>query len=160
MQLSFSVRWVLLLTMSLNCVTASIVLSSSADERQSTPSLANVLSSVSLQDTDLRKDKSQGALKIMEILDSFGKTSLDTDLRRDKTQGALEVIRMIDNMTRSAAESPDDTEMKDTANISDTTLLDSMVRLGLPTDCDIDLRKRFVEDESERSDCLEVDQRA
>ncbi|KTG41105.1 hypothetical protein cypCar_00019362 [Cyprinus carpio] len=126
-----------------------------ADERQSTPSLANVLSSVSLQDTDLRKDKSQGALKIMEILDSFGKTSLDTDLRRDKTQGALEVIRMIDNMTRSAAESPDDTEMKDTANISDTTLLDSMVRLGLPTDCDIDLRKRFVEDESERSDCLE-----
>ncbi|XP_016315022.1 protein TASOR-like [Sinocyclocheilus anshuiensis] len=92
-----------------------------ADERQSSPSLANVLSSVSLQDTDLRKDKTQGALKIMEILDGFGRTSLDTDLRRDKTQGALEVIRLIDNMTRSAAESPDDTEMKD-----DTALLDSM----------------------------------
>ncbi|XP_052395598.1 protein TASOR [Carassius gibelio] len=126
-----------------------------ADERQSTSSLANVLSSVCLQDTDLRNDKTQGALKIMEILDSFGKTTTDTDLRRDKTQGALEVIRMIDNMTRSATESPDDTEMKDTENISDTILLDNMVRLGLPTDCDIDLRKRFVEDESERSDCLE-----
>ncbi|XP_016112698.1 protein TASOR-like, partial [Sinocyclocheilus grahami] len=121
-----------------------------ADERQSSPSLANVLSSVSLQDTDLRKDKTQGALKIMEILDGFGKTSLDTDLRRDKTHGALEVIRLIDNMTRSAAESPDDTEMKD-----DTALLNSMVRLGLPTDRDIDLRKSFVEDEPERTDCLE-----
>ncbi|KAL1250813.1 hypothetical protein QQF64_018609 [Cirrhinus molitorella] len=123
------------------------------DERHSTPSLASILSSVGLQDTDLRKNKSLGALKIMEILDSFGNTSLDTDLRRDKSQGALEVLRMIDNLTKTAAESPDDTEMRDTRDISDTAR-----RLGLPTDRDIDLRKRFVDDEPERTDCLEVDQ--
>ncbi|XP_042604773.1 protein TASOR-like isoform X2 [Cyprinus carpio] len=123
-----------------------------ADDRQSPPSLANVLSSVGLQDTDLRKNKTQGVLKIMEILDSFGKPSLDTDLRRGKRQGALEVLRMIDTLTRGSAEAPEDTE---TTDISDTALFDSMSRLGLPTDRDIDLRKRFVEDEPERSDCLE-----
>ncbi|XP_073700434.1 protein TASOR isoform X2 [Garra rufa] len=120
------------------------------EERQSTPSLASILSSVGLQDTDLRKDKTPGALKIMEILDRIGKTSLDTDLRRDKSQGALEVLRMIDNLTKGATESPDDTDMRDTTDISDTAR-----RLGLPTDRDIDLRKRFVDDEPERTDCLE-----
>ncbi|XP_052445074.1 protein TASOR-like isoform X1 [Carassius gibelio] len=123
-----------------------------ADDRQSSPSLANVLSSVGLQDTDLRKNKTQGVLKIMEILDSFGKPSLDTDLRRGKRQGALEVLKMIDTLTRGAAEAPEDTE---TTDISDTALFDSMSRLGLPTDRDIDLRKRFVEEEPEKSDCLE-----
>ncbi|XP_048032203.1 protein TASOR isoform X1 [Megalobrama amblycephala] len=126
-----------------------------ADERQSTPRLANVLSSVGIQDTDLRKDKSQSALKVMEMLDSLGKTSLDTDLRKDKTQGALEVIKLIDNLTRVTTESPEDTEMKDTTDISDAALFDSMLRLGLPTDRDIDLRKRFMDDETERTDCLE-----
>ncbi len=94
----------------------------------------------------------------MEILDSFGKTSLDTDLRRDKTQGALEIIRLIDNLTKRTAESPEGTEMKDVMNMSETALFDSMLRLGLPTDRDIDLRKRFVEEEPERTNCLEVDQ--
>ncbi|XP_050950543.1 protein TASOR isoform X6 [Labeo rohita] len=121
-----------------------------ADERQSTTSLASILSSVGLQDTDLRKNKTQGVMKIMEILDSFGRTNLDTDLRKDPTQGAIEVLRLIDNMTRAAAESPDDTEIRDTTDISDTAR-----RLGLPTDRDIDLRKRFVDDEPERTDCLE-----
>uniref|UniRef100_A0A8C1UCM6 Transcription activation suppressor a n=1 Tax=Cyprinus carpio TaxID=7962 RepID=A0A8C1UCM6_CYPCA len=97
---------------------------------------------------NLRKNKTQGVLKIMEILDSFGKPSLDTDLRRGKRQGALEVLRMIDTLTRGSAEAPEDTE---TTDISDTALFDSMSRLGLPTDRDIDLRKRFVEDEPERS---------
>ncbi|XP_016308538.1 protein TASOR-like isoform X1 [Sinocyclocheilus anshuiensis] len=124
-----------------------------ADDRQSTPSLTNLLSSVGLQDTDLRKNKTQlGALKIMEILDRFGKPSLDTDLRRGKRQGALEVLRMIDTLTRGAAESPEDSA---TTDISDSALFDSMSRLGLPTDRDIDLRERFVEEEPERSDCLE-----
>ncbi len=109
-----------------------------------------MLSSVGLQDTDLRKNKTQGVLKIMEILDSFGKPSHDTDLRRDKRQGALEVLRMIDTLTRGAAESTEGTEAVD--------ISDSRSRLGLPTDCDIDLRQRFVEDVPERSDCLEVDQ--
>uniref|UniRef100_A0A672KLT5 Protein TASOR-like n=1 Tax=Sinocyclocheilus grahami TaxID=75366 RepID=A0A672KLT5_SINGR len=105
---------------------------------------------------NLRKNKTQlGALKIMEILDRFGKPSLDTDLRRGKRQGALEVLRMIDTLTRGAAESPEDTAATD---ISDSALFDSMSRLGLPTDRDIDLRERFVEEEPERSDCLEVDQ--
>uniref|UniRef100_A0A671KRG6 Protein TASOR-like n=1 Tax=Sinocyclocheilus anshuiensis TaxID=1608454 RepID=A0A671KRG6_9TELE len=105
---------------------------------------------------NLRKNKTQlGALKIMEILDRFGKPSLDTDLRRGKRQGALEVLRMIDTLTRGAAESPEDSA---TTDISDSALFDSMSRLGLPTDRDIDLRERFVEEEPERSDCLEVDQ--
>uniref|UniRef100_A0A673KLT7 Protein TASOR-like n=1 Tax=Sinocyclocheilus rhinocerous TaxID=307959 RepID=A0A673KLT7_9TELE len=81
--------------------------------------------------------------------------SLDTDLRRGKRQGALEVLRMIDTLTRGAAESPEDTAATD---ISDSALFDSMSRLGLPTDRDIDLRERFVQEEPERSDCLEVDQ--
>ncbi len=55
---------------------------------------------------------------------------------------------MIDTLTRG--ESSEDTETMD--------ISDSRSRLGLPTDRDIDLRKRFVEDETERSDCLEVDQ--
>lgn len=91
------------------------------------------------------------------MLDSLGKTSLDTDLRKDKTQGALEVIKLIDNLTRVTTEPPENTEM-DTTDISDTALFDSMLRLGLPTDRDIDLRKRFMDDEPERTDCLEVDQ--
>lgn len=94
----------------------------------------------------------------MEILDSFGKASLDTDLRRDKTQGALEIIRLIDNLTKGAAESPEDTGMKDMMDISEMALFDSMLRLGLPTDRDIDLRKMFVEEEPERTNFLEVDQ--
>ncbi|XP_077088075.1 protein TASOR [Siphateles boraxobius] len=124
-----------------------------ADERQSNP---DVLSSVGLQDTDLRKDKSQSALKVMQMLDSFGNTSLDTDLRKDKTHGALEVIKLIDNLTRASSESPADSEMKESEDISDAALFDSMLRLGLPTDRDIDLRKRFIaEDEPERADGLE-----
>ncbi|XDV21846.1 hypothetical protein PO909_026866, partial [Leuciscus waleckii] len=127
-----------------------------ADERQSTPHLSDVLSTCGLQDTDLRKDKSQSALKVMKMLDSFGKSSLDTDLRKDKTHGALEVIKLIDNLTRVSSESPADSEMKDGEDISDAALFDSMLRLGLPTDRDIDLRKRFIdEEEPERADGLE-----
>ncbi|XP_051549633.1 protein TASOR-like isoform X2 [Myxocyprinus asiaticus] len=124
-------------------------------EGRSTASLANVLTSAGLQDTDLRKDKTAGALKVMEMLDSLGKTSLDTDLRKEKAQGALEVIKLIDNLTRGAAELSKNTQMKETPDISDAALFNSMVRLGFPTDRDIDLRKRFMEDEPERSDRLE-----
>ncbi|XP_051550354.1 protein TASOR isoform X2 [Myxocyprinus asiaticus] len=123
-------------------------------EEMSTTSLTNVLTSAGLQDTDLRKDKTASALKVMEMLDSLGRTSLDTDLRKEKAQGALEVIKRIDNLTRGAAELPRNTEME-TPDISDAALFDSILRLGLPTDRDIDLRKRFMEDEPERSDCLE-----
>ncbi|XP_067272436.1 protein TASOR isoform X2 [Pseudorasbora parva] len=118
------------------------------DDRQSSPRLG-------LQDTDLRKDKTQSALKVMQMLDSFGKTSLDTDLRKDKTQGALEVIKLIDTLTRGNTEPSEDAERSDGADISDTALFDSMLRLGLPTDRDIDLRKRFIDEEPERADCLE-----
>lgn len=123
-------------------------------EMQTSPSLTTVLSSAGLQDTDLRKDKNQGALKVIEMLDSFGKTSLDTDLRKDKAQGVLEVIKLIDTLTRGAAPSSEDTEMKDTIDGSDAALFDSMSRLGLPTDRDIDLRKRF-RSEPEKTDSLE-----
>ncbi|XP_051977651.1 protein TASOR isoform X2 [Xyrauchen texanus] len=123
-------------------------------KKMSTTSLTNALTSAGLQDTDLRKDKTASALKVMEMLDSLGKTSLDTDLRKEKAQGALEVIKLIDNLTRGAAELPKNTEME-APDISDTALFDSILRLGLPTDRDIDLRKRFMEDEPERSDCLE-----
>lgn len=94
----------------------------------------------------------------MEMLGTLGKSSLDTDLRKDKSQGALEVIKLIDNLTRVTTDSAEDTKMKDTTDISDAALFDSMLRLGLPTDRDIDLRKRFMDDEPERTDCLEVDQ--
>ncbi|XP_056303591.1 LOW QUALITY PROTEIN: protein TASOR, partial [Danio aesculapii] len=124
-------------------------------EMQTSPTLTNVLSSAGLQDTDLRKDKNQGALKVIEMLDSFGKTSLDTDLRKDKAQGVLEVIKLIDTLTRGATQSSEDTEMKDTIDVSDAALFNSMSRLGLPTDRDIDLRKRFRNDEPEKPDSLE-----
>ncbi|XP_039513117.1 protein TASOR isoform X1 [Pimephales promelas] len=131
-------------------------LAEAADERESAPHLSDVLSSVGLQDTDLRKDKSQSALKVMQMLESFGKTSLDTDLRKDKSHGALEVIKLIDTLTRASSESPADSELKEADDISDTALFDSMLRLGLPTDRDIDLRKRFIhDDEPGRTDGLE-----
>ncbi|XP_056095994.1 protein TASOR [Rhinichthys klamathensis goyatoka] len=127
-----------------------------ADELQSAPHLSDVVSSVGLQDTDLRKDKSQSALKVMQMLDSFGTTSLDTDLRKDKSHGALEVIKLIDTLTRGSSESPADSELKEAEDISDAALFDSMLRLGLPTDRDIDLRKRFIhDDEPGRTDGLE-----
>nr|XP_055073530.1 protein TASOR isoform X1 [Misgurnus anguillicaudatus] len=126
----------------------------SEGEGMCSPSLGCVLNSAGLQDTDLRKDKTQGALKIMEVLDSLGKTSLDTDLRKEKAQGALEVIKLIDNLTRGTAESPKMKELE-TADISDASLYDSMLRLGLPTDRDIDLRKQFTDEEPDRTDCLE-----
>ncbi|XP_057181536.1 protein TASOR isoform X2 [Triplophysa rosa] len=124
-------------------------------ERPFGSSLANVLNTVGLQDTDLRKDKTQGALKIMEMLDSLGKTSLDTDLRREKAQGTLEVIKLIDNLTQGTTELPRNRDDMEATDISDSALFDSMLRLGLPTDRDIDLRRPFADDGPERTDCLE-----
>ncbi|KAA0712505.1 Protein TASOR [Triplophysa tibetana] len=119
------------------------------------PSFANVLNTVGLQDTDLRKDKTQGALKIMEMLDSLGKTSLDTDLRKEKAQGALEVIKLLDNLTQGTTELPRNRDDMEATDISDSALFDSMIKLGLPTDRDIDLRRPFADDGPERTDCLE-----
>lgn len=88
----------------------------------------------------------------------MGKTSLDTDLRREKAQGALEVIKLIDNLTRSTTELPRNREDMETTDISDSALFDSMLRLGLPTDRDIDLRRPFIDNGPEKTDCLEVRQ--
>lgn len=111
-------------------------------------SLTDVVTSIG-QDTDLRKSKSQEA--VVEFLDILRKTTQDTDLRKDNTQVAL-VSKILDNITKTLssslltnaegelAKSPDDTEK---------TLQDSMHSLGLPTNCDTDLRKRFMDDDDQ-----------
>lgn len=93
----------------------------------------------------------------MEMLDSLGKTSLDTDLRKEKAQGALEVIKLIDNLTQGTTELPRNRDDMEATDISDSALFDSMIKLGLPTDRDIDLRRPFTDDGPERTDCLEVE---
>ncbi|XP_030633115.1 protein TASOR [Chanos chanos] len=102
------------------------------EEVQFPSSLAEVINCVGLHDTDLRKDKSQGALKLMKWLDTLSRatenpSSLDTTESRTRT----------DTGDPASAE---------------TTLYDSIRRLGLPTNCDIDLRNRFSDDEQEEQE--------
>uniref|UniRef100_A0A8B9JPC5 Transcription activation suppressor a n=1 Tax=Astyanax mexicanus TaxID=7994 RepID=A0A8B9JPC5_ASTMX len=122
---------------------------SKAVELQSCQSLADVLSSVGLHDTDLRKDKTEGALKVVKLLDKLTETTHDTDLRKDKAQGAL-VMKMLENLSKtlagSALASAEGTNRVESTEDTEATLRDSMTKLGLPTNCDIDLRKRAADD--------------
>lgn len=112
---------------------------SSDESLQKAPSLADVMSLVGLCDTDLRKNKTQGALKLMEMLDTINKTttavsttaSLDGDVEAESTEDG-------DDQTNE-------------------TLEESMLKLGLPINCDTDMRKQFVDKEdTEGPDFFEV----
>ncbi|KAI4881039.1 hypothetical protein NFI96_027968 [Prochilodus magdalenae] len=121
-----------------------------AEELQACPSLTDVLSSIGLHDTDLRKDKTKGALKVVKLLDKLSKTTQDTDLRKDK--GAV-VMKMLQNLSKTLADSclanTDKTEVVNSTEDTEATLYESMTKLGLPTNCDLDLRKRLVDDDRE-----------
>lgn len=122
-------------------------------------SLADVLTSIGLQDTDLRKDKTQEALKVVELLDKLNKTSQDTDLRMDNAP--VELVTMLDKLTKTICSSflPNaDGELVKSSEDTEKTLQDSMTSLGLPTNCDTDLRKRFTDEddrEAQRKNDLE-----
>ncbi|XP_076850394.1 protein TASOR isoform X2 [Brachyhypopomus gauderio] len=121
-------------------------------ELQACPFPAEVLSCAGLKDTDLRKDKAQGALKVVQLLDRLSKSTQDTDLRKDKTQGAV-VRKVLENLGKTLpAPSLADAERPELGEGEDDTeaaLYDSMTRLGLPTNRDLDFRKQFVDDNQE-----------
>lgn len=109
------------------------------------------MTSIGLQDTDLRKNKSQEARKVVELLDMLKKTTRDTDLRNDNTQVTL-VNEILDNLTqtlRSSFLTNADGELVGSPEDTEKTLQDSMTSLGLPTNCDTDLRKRFTDDDDQ-----------
>ncbi|TRZ00907.1 hypothetical protein DNTS_001090 [Danionella cerebrum] len=122
---------------------------------ESSSSHSNVLSSVGLQDTDLRKEQAQGIHTVIEILDRYGKTSLDTDLRikQDQTP-ALGAIQLL-NLIGGSSGTPEDTGANDTRDTSNAALLDSRLRFGLPINQDIDLRKSFMDEDVEKNMSLE-----
>ncbi|XP_058230275.1 protein TASOR isoform X2 [Hemibagrus wyckioides] len=120
---------------------------------KSCQSLADVLTNIGLQDTDLRKDKTQGPLKVMELLDRLTKTTQDTDLRKDNTQVEL-VSKVLDNITKSLRSSllPNvDGDLEKSPEDAEKTLKDSMTSLGLPTNRDTDLRKRFTDNDDQEA---------
>lgn len=121
-----------------------------AEDLQPCQSLADVLSSVGLHDTDLRKDEAEGALEVVKFLSKFSKTTHDTDLRKDKGQGAL-VMKMLkdltDDLPGSSLARNDGIEIVESTEETEASLYDSMTKLGLPTNCDIDLRKRIADDD-------------
>ncbi|XP_072522186.1 protein TASOR [Salminus brasiliensis] len=120
-----------------------------AEELQPCQSLDDVLSSVGLHDTDLRKDKTKGALKVVKLLDKLNETTHDTDLRKDKGQGAL-VMKILENLGKtlsgSSLANTGGTDLVESTEDTEAALHDSMTKLGLPTNCDIDLRKRLADD--------------
>lgn len=97
----------------------------------------------------------------MELLDKFSKTTQDTDLRNDNTQAAL-VSKMLDNLMKtlhSSVLANVDGDLVKSSEDTERTLKDSMTSLGLPTNCDTDLRNRFSDDadrEAQGKNDLEV----
>ncbi|XP_066526927.1 protein TASOR isoform X2 [Hoplias malabaricus] len=123
---------------------------SAVEEPKSGSSLSDVLSSVGLQDTDLRKDEAKGALKVVKLLDELSKTTQDTDLRKDRGQGVL-VMKVLENLSKTFSGSSlapgDRTGHGESSEDTEAALYDSIKKLGLPTKCDIDLRKRITDDD-------------
>ncbi|XP_062842638.1 protein TASOR [Trichomycterus rosablanca] len=117
-----------------------------AEELKSCPSLTDVLNSIGLQDTDLRKDRTQDALKVVQLLDELSKTALNTD----QAQAVL-VSKMQETLNKSLSEASvnnfDSTEALMSGEDPEKTLHESMAQLGLPTNCDTDLRQQFVDDD-------------
>ncbi|KAI5093383.1 protein TASOR [Silurus meridionalis] len=111
-------------------------------------SLADVLTSIGVQDTDLRKDKNQEALKVVELLDKLSKTTQDTDLRKDNAQVVL-VSKMLDSLTKKLCSF--DEELQTSSEDPEKNLQDSMTSLGLLTNCDTDLRNRFPDDDDQEA---------
>ncbi|KAL6464892.1 hypothetical protein MHYP_G00272090 [Metynnis hypsauchen] len=120
-----------------------------AEELQSCPSLTDVLSSIGLHDTDLRKDKTKGVLKVVKLIDKLSQNTHDTDLRKDGNSAL--VMKMLGNLSKIVAGScmanTDQAETVDSTKDTEATLYDSIKKLGLPTNCDIDLRKQMADDQ-------------
>ncbi|XP_041945915.1 protein TASOR isoform X1 [Alosa sapidissima] len=103
---------------------------------QAAPSLAEVMNLAGLCDTDLRKNKTQGALKLMEMLDNMNRTATATSTTAS-LDGDMETTEEGDDQTNE-------------------TLEESMLKLGLPINCDTDLRKQPVDKEDpEETDFFE-----
>ncbi|KAM9444561.1 protein TASOR isoform 2-T2 [Clarias gariepinus] len=117
-----------------------------AEAENSCTSLTDVLTSIGLQDTDLRKDKSQESQKLVELLDKLNKTTQDTDSRKDNTRAAL-ANKTSRTLRSSSRTSTDGKSSKD----PERALQDSMTSLGLPTNCDTDLRNRFTDEEDQEA---------
>ncbi|XP_060713890.1 protein TASOR isoform X1 [Tachysurus vachellii] len=120
-------------------------------DEKSRQTLADMLTNTGLQDTDLRKDKSQKALKVVELLNRFTKTSQDTDLRKDNTQVELD-SKVLNKITKTFSLLPNvDGELEKSIGDTEKTLKESMTSLGLPTNLDTDLRDRFPDDDEQET---------
>lgn len=96
----------------------------------------------------------------MELLDMLRKTTQDTDLRKGNSQVAL--LKIVDNISKTLCSSfltNAEGELAKSTEDTEKTLQESMHSLGLPTNCDTDLRKRFVavdDQETQGKNDLEV----
>ena len=77
----------------------------------------------------------------------------DVDLRRDGSAGAVKLLAMLADL-KNAAMGTSTSGAAEGAEPTEALLFDSIARLGLPTNCDIDLRKRTPAEE--KKDYLEV----
>ncbi|XP_028823085.1 protein TASOR isoform X2 [Denticeps clupeoides] len=100
------------------------------DGNQTSPSLTEMLNSMGLPDTDLRRDGSQEALKLLQMLETFNRSNpAETEPNLAETSAG-----------------------RDGNGCAEKILFDSIVKLGLPTNCDLDLRNS---DNKEKTDKFE-----
>ncbi|KAI1890348.1 hypothetical protein AGOR_G00152810 [Albula goreensis] len=115
------------------------------DEGQSPPSLSAVMNCMGIRDTDLRKDKSRNATRLMEMLATFNKAR--------KSSGAGPPDGPASPEVGGGARTGEGHEL------ADVPRYDTMIKLGLPARCDIDLRHRGDDeegqDDQDRADYLE-----
>ncbi|KAG9337078.1 hypothetical protein JZ751_029846 [Albula glossodonta] len=115
------------------------------DEGQSPPSLSAVMNCMGIRDTDLRKDKSRSATRLMEMLATFNKARKSSGVGPPDGPASPEV--------GGGARTGEGHEL------ADVPRYDTMIKLGLPARCDIDLRNRGDDeegqDDQDRADYLE-----
>ncbi|KAG7478149.1 hypothetical protein MATL_G00077410 [Megalops atlanticus] len=111
------------------------------EEGHSPPSLSAVMNCMGLRDSDLRKDESCNASRLMEMLATFNKATAGSASGLCERPG-----------------SPAGGKGREGPELNDLPCYDTMIKLGHPTRCDIDLRNQTNDegqDELDRSDYLE-----
>lgn len=110
-----------------------------------------MINSIGLHDTDLRKDKNQNALKVVQLLDELSKASLNTEQLQESLNQSLSEESPKRFGSTDASMSGEDPEK---------ILQESLAQLGLPIKCDTDLRRQVVdgggEQELQEKNDLEV----
>ncbi|KAJ8378731.1 hypothetical protein AAFF_G00236510 [Aldrovandia affinis] len=108
------------------------------EECQTPPSLSAVMDCMGLRDTDLRKD-SNNACRLMEMLATFNKAKKSSSGSMLAPEGPSSPLGpgTVVGGGSVAGDGPE---------LTDVPCYDTMIKLGLPSHCDIDLRNRAKED--------------